>query len=102
MLLQTFVQLNILLLAAPALAGWTALPLSHSLMAQAACVAVFLPAASVAEDHHAVQASSRESIARSYVASQHPAFAGFLNTLANSTDPVVTLFQPHSHSPRAP
>jgi hypothetical protein len=98
MLLQTFVQLNILLLAAPALAGWTALPLSHSLMAQAACVAVFLPAASVAEDHHA----SRESIARSYVASQHPAFAGFLNTLANSTDPVVTLFQPHSHSPRAP
>ena len=38
MFLQTLVQLNILILATPALAGWIALPMAQSGMVQAACV----------------------------------------------------------------
>ncbi len=48
MLLQTFVQLNILLLAAPALAGWVGLPLTHPSLTQAALVA-FQPLARQSE-----------------------------------------------------
>ena len=39
MLLQTLVQLNILILAAPALAGWNLLPLTSHGAVRAACVA---------------------------------------------------------------
>lgn len=38
MLLQTLVQLNILILATPALAGWTLMPPAHSGAVRAACV----------------------------------------------------------------
>ena len=38
MFLQTLVQLNILILATPALAGWIALPMAQPGMVQAACV----------------------------------------------------------------
>ncbi len=38
MFLQTLVQLNILILATPALAGWIALPMAQPGMMQAACV----------------------------------------------------------------
>lgn len=38
MFLQTLVQLNILILATPALAGWTLMPLAHPGAVRAACV----------------------------------------------------------------
>ncbi len=38
MLLQTLVQLNILILATPALAGWSLLPLAQPGVVRAACV----------------------------------------------------------------
>ena len=38
MLLQTLVQLNILILATPALAGWSVLPPVHAGAARASCI----------------------------------------------------------------
>ena len=40
MFLQTLVQLNILILATPALAGWIALPMTQPGVVRAACIAL--------------------------------------------------------------
>ena len=109
MLLQTFVQLNILLLAAPALAGWAALPVTNPMLTQAAQI-VLLPIVRQAEtspqateDKRTPQpkASPRPLIAQRFViVSRLPQTtqAAFSALVSDA----VSLCNPFPHAARAP
>lgn len=109
MLLQTFVQLNILLLTAPALAGWTLLPAAHPILAQAAQV-VFQPAVrqaegspqAVAERRAAYPSSQRSTVARPEVmVPPSPAMSSSPSAVM-PVEPIVTQFNPFPQAARAP
>ena len=107
MLLQTFVQLNILLMAAPALAGWAMSPVAHPILAQAAQVA-FQPAARQAEPTAQAATERQASPSQRSVALRPVAIvtayadANPLAATPASATPVVTLFNPFPHATRAP
>ena len=107
MLLQTFVQLNILLLAAPALAGWVMSPVAYPTLAQAAQV-VFQPAARQAEPTAQAVEDRHAPLPLSPVITQPAApmvkcsDAMPLLTPPASAAPIVTLFNPFPHATRAP
>ncbi len=91
MLLQTLVQLNILLLAAPALAGWVMSPVAHPMFAQAAQV-VFLPAVRQAE----TTAQTTEERLAAPQAAKRPAVTTPFAVAASLADAT------HRRSPRRP
>ena len=107
MLLQTFVQLNILLLAAPALAGWAMSPVAHPMLAQAAQVA-FQPAARQAEPTAQAAAERQASPSQSPVTLRPVAIvAAYADATPLPATPasaahLVTLFNPFPHATRAP
>ncbi len=101
MLLQTFVQLNILLLAAPAFAGWTAMPLGQPLLAQAARVAL-MPRAEIVEASRAASASPRRAAARLCTPTERPADARLLTVAATPVEPALCPFHPFPRAARAP
>ncbi|MBV9849858.1 MAG: hypothetical protein JO250_09320 [Armatimonadetes bacterium] len=105
--LQTFVQLNILFLAAPALAGWVLSSAAHPMLAQAARV-VSQPAVrqaeatpqAIAERYAPPPAFQRPAVAPPLViASDLPAVSPLP---AAPAEPVATQFNPFPHAARAP
>jgi hypothetical protein len=103
MLLQTFVQLNILLLTAPALAGWVTVPAGHPLLTQAVC-ASFLPSAQVSEEHPVPQAqqAAQRALGRPFTIAERLPSASARSFTRDFAPPLVTRFYPFSQSARAP
>jgi hypothetical protein len=102
MLLQTLVQLNILLLAAPALVGWAIPPAGHPLLMQAARVAVSLSASPVTEERRAAQASPCRAVAQPFVAAERPADVGVSARQPACAVPAAPQPPPFPHAARAP
>ena len=109
MLLQTFVQLNILFLAAPALAGWALSPAAHPMLAQAARV-VSQPAVrqagatpqAIAAHPVPPQAFERPAVTPPFVVAAHLPALSPLPTLPAPAEPAAALFHPFPHAARAP
>ena len=108
MLLQTLVQLNILFLAAPALAGWVASPVAHPMFAQAA-QAIFQPAVWRAEATPRTVEAHRASGAASQRSAVTRPFAMMADSAGTSepvpaapAEPAVALFNPFPQATRAP
>ena len=102
MLLQTFLQLNILILATPALAGWSLLPPAHPGLARAAGIvwqyrATEPNAPKIVTLTQVRQACGRPSATPSPVpASVHPA------VFAAAPAPALRTCTPFPHAARAP
>jgi hypothetical protein len=110
MLLQTLLQLNILILATPALAGWTLLPPSHPGDVRAACVAgPGRTAEAVAPRTEQAEAGRTALAPRPQPAMLPPlivpAAAAPVNEVAAfvaAPAAALTLFNPFPHAARAP
>ena len=104
MLLQTFVQLNILLMAAPALAGWVVSPVASPMLAQAAQVVFLSPVRRVeatpqaAQERHTRQPAAQRLTSARPLAICSRSFA----TGLSSAEPTIALFSPFPHAARAP
>ena len=108
MLLQTFVQLNILFMAAPALAGWVISPIAHPMLAQAAQV-ICLPlarqneATPQAEKRHAPKPAAQHPVAVCPLAiADNFATTSSLPASLAFTEAVVNPFDPFPQTARAP
>ena len=111
MLFQTLVQLNILILATPALAGWIALPMAQPGVVRAACVVLQIqavetvaPKQSPAETPSKTAATTRPVpllLPRFVLASSERAVDLKGNFLA-VTPVAIAAFHPFPHAIRAP
>jgi len=110
MFLQTLVQLNILILATPALAGWIALPMAQPGVVRAACVVLQSRGAeAIAPKQTAVEMVRRAQMTRSLPAVL-PRFA--FAVAERPTDQIAVFFaaapatfasyHPFPHAIRAP
>ena len=111
MLFQTLVQLNILILATPALAGWIALPMAQSGVVRAACVVLqiraveaVVPKQSPAETPSKAASAVRPvplRLPRFVLASNERAVDQTCNFLAVPSA-AIAAFHPFPHAIRAP
>ncbi len=110
MLFQTLVQLNILMLATPALAGWSLLPLAQPGVVRAACVGfqgrtveAIAPKVVTAETVH-----GQRTVPPQDAVSSHFAVPFVIRPTAQSstfvvtTSAIVVSFNPFPHATRAP
>lgn len=110
MFLQTLVQLNILILATPALAGWTLMPVSQPGAVRAACVVwQYQAIESVAPKTDQIQtALIRQASRPQPLALPHPIILGTNlsadQAIAFAGIPTAALisFNPFPHATRAP
>ncbi len=108
MSLQMLVQLNILLAAAPALAGWAlVMPLAHPSAARVACVAYQMARVETASpspfQRHAQPTLAHPAVLpRAFVAGAPTVQNDPLPTFARFAAPFASRFTPFPHAVRAP
>ena len=110
MLFQTLVQLNILILATPALAGWIALPMAQLGVVRASCVVLQIRAVETAAPKQSPAETPSKTAPARPVRLLLPRFALASNERAadqKSNFPVVpsaaiAAFPPFPHAIRAP